>query len=145
MPKGNKKEVSWNIYIDGASRGNPGPAASAVVIEKDGEVAIEKGYYLGYATNNVAEYTAFIKALELGKDLLKKKSGKAKIYSDSELLVKHMKGEYRIKDRNLKALFEKARELSKEVIGFELSYVPREKNKVADSLCNRVLNLQEDI
>lgn len=145
MLKGNKKEALWNIYIDGASRGNPGPAASAVVIEGNGEVMIEKGYYLGYATNNVAEYTAFIKALELVKGVIKKQGGKARIHSDSELLVKHMKGEYRIKDRKLKSLFEKARELAKGVVGYELKHVPREQNKLADTLCNRVLNLQEDI
>ncbi|OHB70110.1 MAG: hypothetical protein A2W23_06715 [Planctomycetes bacterium RBG_16_43_13] len=158
---GGRKIISKiEVFIDGASRGNPGLSSAAVVIKQGNEVILEQGYFLSNTTNNVAEYTALIKALEL-LDVLVNDSHSSirlnaikpikwsnvaiRINSDSELLVKQMSGEYRVKDSNLKLLFEKARRYMRLFKKMELRHIPREQNKEADNLANRVLNLQEDI
>jgi ribonuclease HI len=125
------------INIDGAARGNPGPAAFAYVIQRDGREPIEQAGCLGKATNNVAEYTALVRALE---HALKLGAKRLAIRSDSELLVKQMNGEYRVKHPQLLPLYEEAQEL---VGGFEsvaLSHVRREQNQRADALCNAALD-----
>src|SRR5437870_5310540 len=93
------------IHIDGAARGNPGPAAYAFVIEQPGAPTIEEAGRLGSATNNIAEYTALVKVLER---LAALPAQRLRIYSDSELLVKQMTGEYRVKNEDLKALSDEA-------------------------------------
>jgi ribonuclease HI len=125
------------IHIDGASRGNPGDAAYAVVIELPGRSPIEESGVLGTETNNVAEYTALIKALEKAKHL-----GllRLHIHSDSELVVKQVKGEYKIKNDDLKWLADEAKTLMKEFAAVTLTHIPREQNKRADQLCNLALN-----
>src|SRR3954467_14446378 len=113
------------IHIDGASRGNPGDAAYAVVIAlPDGKVVEESGV-LGKETNNVAEYTALLKALEKAKHLGLRR---LRIHSDSELLVKQVNGEYRVKNDDLKWLYDEARTLMKDFASVTLTHVRREQN-----------------
>jgi ribonuclease HI len=125
------------IHIDGASRGNPGDAAYAVVIDLPGRPRIEESGVLGTETNNVAEYTALIKALEKAKHLGLRR---LHIHSDSELIVKQVKGEYKIKNDDLKWLADEAKTLMKDFASVTLTHVRREENKRADQLCNQALD-----
>ena len=125
------------IHIDGASRGNPGDAAYAVVIAVPGRAPIEEAGVLGKETNNIAEYTALIKALEKAKHL---GLTRLRIHSDSELLVKQMSGEYRVKNDDLKWLFDEAKTLMRDFASVTLTHVRREQNKRADELCNIALD-----
>jgi ribonuclease HI len=125
------------IHIDGASRGNPGPAAFAFVIARPGLPPVEEAATLGTVTNNVAEYTALVRGLEAAADLGLKRIN---VFSDSELLVKQMNGEYRVKHPDLLPLYEDARGLVKEFESVSISHVRREHNKRADALCNEVLD-----
>jgi ribonuclease HI len=127
----------FTIHTDGAARGNPGPAAYAFVIERSGETVAEEHGCLGDTTNNVAEYTALIKALTRAGQL---GSRRLDINSDSELMVKQMRGEYKVKNAGLLLLFEEAKDL---VAGFEqvkFHHVRREQNRRADALCNEALD-----
>src|SRR5207245_2905255 len=99
-----------NIHIDGAARGNPGPAAFALVMEGPGLAPVEENGCLGKATNNVAEYTALVRALERAAAI---HARRVVIYSDSELLVKQMNGEYRVRHPDLQSLFSEAKQLVK--------------------------------
>jgi ribonuclease HI len=128
---------SATLNIDGASRGNPGPAAFAFVIARPGLPPVEEAATLGTATNNVAEYTALVRGLEAAADLGLKRIA---VFSDSELLVKQMNGEYRVKHPDLLPLYEDARELLKEFDSVAISHVRREQNKRADALCNEALD-----
>ncbi len=128
------------IHIDGASRGNPGDAAYAVVIDVPGQARIEEAGVLGKETNNVAEYTALIKALEKAKHL---GLNRLRIMSDSELLVKQVNGEYRVKNDDLRWLFNEAKQLMQNFASVTLKHVRREENKRADELCNEVLDGQK--
>jgi ribonuclease HI len=130
-------EHTATIHIDGASRGNPGDAAYAVVIELPGRPPIEESGVLGTETNNVAEYTALIKALEKAKHLGLRRLA---IHSDSELVVKQVKGEYKIKNDDLKWLADEAKTLMKNFASVTLTHVRREENKRADQLCNIALD-----
>jgi ribonuclease HI len=125
------------IHVDGASRGNPGDAAYAVVIAVPGRGPIEESGLLGKETNNVAEYTALIKALEKAKHLGLKR---LRIHSDSELLVKQVNGEYRVKNDDLKWLFDEAKTLMKDFASVTLAHIRREQNRRADELCNLALD-----
>ena len=123
------------IYCDGASRGNPGQAGIGYIIaDTVGAVLKEESDYLGQATNNVAEYTALIRALQ---DSLKLGARRVKINSDSELMVKQIKGEYRVKSPGLAPLFQQAVGLLARFDAFEIKHIPREQNKRADQLANR--------
>jgi len=126
------------IYTDGAARGNPGPAgAGAVLIGEDGSVVAEVSRYLGKTTNNQAEYQALVLALEearrIGATVLN-------IYSDSELLVKQMKGEYYVRNDGLKPLFKLAKGKLKSFSQYSIDYLPRERNAHADRLANRAID-----
>jgi ribonuclease HI len=125
------------IHVDGASRGNPGDAAYAVVINVPGRPVVEESGTLGKQTNNVAEYTALIKALEKAESLHLRR---LHIHSDSELMVKQMRGEYRVKNEDLRNLYEDAKELEKGFSSVTFTHVRREQNKRADELCNIVLD-----
>jgi len=126
------------IYTDGGSRGNPGPSAiGALVGDK------EYSQSIGNATNNVAEYSAVIFALKKAKQLLTKKVCKetnVELRTDSELLVKQLNGEYKIKDDDLKTLFLDVWNLKLDFKSVQFVHVTRDKNKKADSLVNRALN-----
>lgn len=126
-----------NIHIDGGSRGNPGDASYAVVIQLPGRSPIEEYGVIGKETNNVAEYTALIKALEKAKAL---GLNRLRIHSDSELLVKQMNGEYRVKNEDLRWLFEEATKLKSDFRSVAIVHVRREQNKRADELCNLALD-----
>jgi formyltetrahydrofolate-dependent phosphoribosylglycinamide formyltransferase len=132
-----------NIYTDGGSRDNPGPAAAAFVLtDKNGNRLGAKGLFLGKTTNNVAEYTAVIKALEAVKQLGAKKIS---VFSDSELLVKQINGQYKVKSEQLRPLFRQTIELLDEFEQKIVQYIPREKNYEADKLVNQALNLERDV
>jgi ribonuclease HI len=127
------------IHTDGASRGNPGAAAYAYVIARGDELLFEEAGCLGQMTNNQAEYTALVKALEhaleLGPDQ------RLLIHSDSELLVKQMNGEYRVKNEDLRDLYEQARALVRRFTGpVTIRHVRRGQNSRADALCNEALD-----
>jgi len=132
------------IFIDGASRGNPGLAGSGVVIKEGKEILVRKGYFLKNATNNEAEYNALIKALEIVPEFVKN-TASVIIKSDSKLLVKQMGGEYRIKSITLKPFFQKAKVLLKHCPSCEIEYLPREENILADKLANMAIDLEEDV
>lgn len=126
------------IHCDGASSGNPGHAGVGVVIR-----LIEKPYedykiseYIGIVTNNVAEYTAFIRGLKEARSLGLKR---IEIFLDSELLVKQIKGIYRIKSAKLRPFWEKARNILKEFDSYKITYVQRELNKEADLLAKKAI------
>lgn len=127
------------IHTDGASRGNPGAAACAYVIESDGDELIEEAETLGDMTNNQAEYTALVRALEHAHEMAP--NSPVQVFSDSELLVKQMNGEYRVKNEELRGLYEQARKLvARFPAGVTLQHVRRAQNSRADALCNEVLD-----
>ncbi len=131
------------IYCDGGARGNPGPAASAfVVFDENKKVVCQEAKFLGQATNNVAEYQAVIMALGwLLKNKDKISFQRIYFYLDSKLVVKQLKGEFRIKNRKLQLLVLKIKELER---GLDLvvnyKHIPREENKKADLLVNTTLD-----
>jgi ribonuclease HI len=121
--------------VDGAARGNPGEAGcGAVICDKNGAVVQQLSRYLGQTTNNVAEYEALLMGLKAVTKLGKKP---IRIQSDSQLLVRQLNGEYRVKDEKLKRLFHKATALLRQFEAYRIVYVPREKNKLADRLANK--------
>ena len=125
------------INIDGAARGNPGPAAFAYVIARDGHLLCEEAGCLGTATNNFAEYTALVRALERAAEL---GGERLLVRSDSELLVKQMNGLYRVKNPQLKVLHEQAAQLREQFASVSVVHVPRAENRDADRLCNEALD-----
>lgn len=125
-------------FIDGASRGNPGPASVGVqLLGEKGEVLKEHGRTLGTQTNNVAEYEALLDALRLAKSL---GATELLVHSDSLLLVKQVAGEYRVKNPALAVLKAKAAAMMKDFRAVKLVHVRRELNKDADRLANMVLD-----
>jgi len=128
----------WRANVDGASRGNPGPASYAAIVRKpSGEVAARIGKYIGRATNNVAEYYGLIAALDFAAA-----NGitRLRVESDSELLVRQMQGRYKVKSADLKPLCERARKIAGGLAYFEIVHVPRERNAEADALGNETLD-----
>jgi len=132
------------IHTDGGARGNPGPAAAGVVVRdaEDGQVVHQKGIFLGKATNNVAEYRGLLVGLEFAAGM---KADEVTVKSDSELLVKQMNGEYRVKNETLKVLFEQANDMVRAFDSCTFQHIPRGQNKEADRLVNRAINLKRDI
>ncbi len=127
-------------YIDGGARGNPGPAAYGVVIRTpDGKVT-ELSKYLGSQTNNVAEYSGLLAALEYAQE---HSLSSLKVFSDSELMVKQMKGEYKVKHPVLQTLFTRAKQMTSRLQHFSIQHVLRQYNRDADRLVNEVLDLEE--
>lgn len=126
------------IHTDGAARGNPGPAAIGVAVyDRDRRPVVEISDFIGHTTNNVAEYRALVRGLE---EALRLGAHKVEIYLDSELVVKHLSGEYKVKNAGLKPLFVRARELMASLTQVDVRHVPREKNKEADALANKALD-----
>lgn len=125
------------LHTDGGARGNPGPAGTGVVLETESGSRRELSSFLGKATNNQAEYRALLSGLDLAK-----RQGVIELecYLDSELLVKQMKGEYKVKDPDLQLLYREAQRASKQFETITFTHVPREKNKEADRLVNEVLD-----
>ena len=130
-------------HIDGGSRGNPGPAASAFVLtDSKGKQLQAKAFFLGEATNNFAEYTAIHKALEAAQSL---GAGQIIVYSDSELLVRQINGQYKVKSEQIRQLFDKAMEMLSAFESWQVRHVFREDNKKADGLVNRALDVKKDV
>jgi ribonuclease HI len=126
------------IYTDGGARGNPGPAAAgAVILADDGRVLVEISEYLGVATNNVAEYRALLLALQRAID---EGCREADICMDSELIVRQLNGQYRVKDAKIIPLHAKARHLLRQFDVANLTHVRREQNQLADKLVNAALD-----
>ncbi len=128
-----------NVYTDGGSRGNPGPSAIGIVFKNEkGEIIWQQNKDIGKATNNEAEYSALIYAM---KHVNRHHSDKICFYSDSELMIRQMKGEYKIKNPGIQRLFLEAWNRK---IGIkskvEFIQIPREQNKEADALLNKILN-----
>src|SRR5688572_2210282 len=125
------------MHIDGASRGNPGKAAYAVVLARPGLPVVEEADTIGTASNNVAEYTALVEGLSLAAELGVKS---LQVFSDSELMVKQMNGEYKVKNEDLKSLYEAACKLRRGFDKVTLTHVRREQNKRADQIGNEALD-----
>ncbi len=136
-------KLYWEVYTDGGSRGNPGPAGVGVVIDKcqDGvcKNVVEKHKFLGSATNNQAEYQALLLALH--ELVVLKPEEDMNFYLDSRLVVEQVKGNYKMKNEVLKPLFENVQLLLKEFNQKVIfTYIPRERNKRADSLANDAMD-----
>ena len=126
------------LYTDGGARGNPGPAAYGYVLEaEDGTVLDARGEAIGVATNNVAEYRALVAGLERATDI---GVHELEVVSDSELLVKQMRGEYKVKNRALQELSLQASRLARRIDRVKYTAVRRESNELADSLVNEALD-----
>jgi ribonuclease HI len=135
--------MALEIHIDGAARGNPGPAAAGVVIhDHQGRQILEAGYHLQPMTNNQAEYHALLLALQAAD-----KWGERQItvHSDSELLVRQLTGRYRLRSEGLRPLFEQAQKLLLRFDNWQLNHIPREANTRADQLANKALDARADV
>jgi ribonuclease HI len=130
--------VKARLFTDGGARGNPGPAAYGFVLEtEDGTVLAAEGRAIGVATNNVAEYSGLVAGLRKALEL---HVPEIEVVSDSELLVKQMRGEYRVKNDALRALFVEASGLARNLQSVEYRHVKRAHNELADRLVNDALD-----
>ncbi|MDP2207930.1 MAG: ribonuclease HI family protein [Bacteroidota bacterium] len=135
-----------NAFIDGASRGNPGESGIGVLlIDEAGNTLASINGYIGKATNNIAEYTALIACLKKAKDL---NCTKITIHSDSELLVRQMNGQYRVKNEGIKEIFERVHRVlrsAKDGFQYEIKHIKREQNRDADLLANAGIDSKQPI
>jgi ribonuclease HI len=137
-PEAKPATAAYRANIDGGSRGNPGPASYGVVIrDPRGEIVVRLKKYIGRMTNNVAEYYGLIAALDYAKS---HGIGALRVESDSELLVKQMRGQYKVKNADLRPLFERAKKMSQALESFRIEHVYREQNREADALANEALD-----
>ncbi len=138
-PGRDAKSSGWTIaYTDGGSRGNPGPSGYGVVLQaENGTTLAELGDFLGMRTNNVAEYSGLLAALEYA---LAHGVRRLRVISDSELMVKQMRGQYRVQSPELRPLFEEAKRRAARLEGFQIEHVLRGKNKRADELANQAMD-----
>jgi ribonuclease HI len=131
MPQSRKE---WLLMVDGAARGNPGDAGcGAAIYDENGSLVKELSRYLGRATNNVAEYEGLLMGLEALRQLGQKN---IIVQSDSQLMVRQLNGEYRVKDEKLKTLFDQGKHLLRQFDSYRILHVRREMNKLADRLAN---------
>jgi len=139
MSKHSHTEIK--VFTDGGARGNPGPAAVGIVIldEKD-NLIIQSKKYIGITTNNVAEYSALIEALELLKEI---DAFRIIFYTDSSLVYNQIKGLWKIKSPDMKLLNEQAKKMLSSLPNYNIVHIPREKNKDADKLVNEALDEQK--
>ncbi len=130
--------IAVTVRVDGASRGNPGPAGIGAVLEfGDGRDPVEMNAYIGETTNNVAEYRALLLALE---EAGRHAPGSLTVYSDSELLVRQLKGEYKVKAEHLRPLYQEACRRLRAFPTVRILHVGREENRRADLLANRAID-----
>ena len=134
---GSDRGGSARANVDGGSRGNPGPAGYGVRIEQEDGSTVELKDSIGVATNNVAEYRGLIAALAWA---VANGISRLHVRADSDLLVKQMRGEYRVKSPGLQPLFEKARALARQIGDVKFEHVRRELNKDADRLANEAMD-----
>jgi ribonuclease HI len=138
-----KTVAAYRANIDGGSRGNPGPASYGVVIrDPRGEIVAQLKKYIGRMTNNVAEYYGLIAALDYAQS---KGIRALRIESDSELLVKQMRGQYKVKSEDLRPLFERAKKISQTFETFRIDHIYREQNREADALANEAMDEADGI
>jgi ribonuclease HI len=136
-------DETLTLEFDGGSRGNPGPAGIGVVVRaQDGTPLVTLGRFIGTATNNVAEYRALITAMEEAKKLGAKR---IVIRGDSELIIKQMKGEYRVKHPDMKVLYEEAQDLIHQFDAATITHNLRHKNELADKLANLAMDRKRDV
>ncbi len=137
------EDSKLTLYVDGGARGNPGPAAAGVVLRNEGGTSLlEAGYLLGTLTNNQAEYSALL----IGVRAARQAGAKSlTIYSDSELMVKQLMGEYRVKAGGLKPLFEDVQNQLLGLARWKIHHVLRDNNRRADELVNQALDTGEDV
>lgn len=127
------------IYTDGASRGNPGQSAYGFFIQDDqGNILYKESKYIGVATNNYAEYSAVLKALEYVEKHFQQ--AEAFFLIDSKLVVEQLSGRFKIKSANLKPLIQKIKDIKHHLNSISFRHIPREKNKLADFLANQALD-----
>lgn len=125
-------------HVDGGARGNPGPAGYGVVVkDHSGKTIAELSQYLGHETNNVAEYNALLAALRYA---IEHKHHALKVFSDSELMVRQLKGVYKVRNQDLRALYDQAQQLIGRLDWFQIQHVLREKNQHADRLANEAMD-----
>jgi len=131
------KDLKFDLYVDGASKGNPGRAGAGVwMTNQEGKRLVEMSRYLGEKTNNEAEYWALLVGLREAKRL----GGRSvRIFTDSELIARQVKGIYRVKDSNLKGLHKEVMENLRAFASFEIESIPREDNREADRLANEAI------
>jgi ribonuclease HI len=129
--------MELTMYTDGASRNNPGEAGAGVYVLQDNKPVKEIARYLGTTTNNIAEYTAAILGLEYA---VQQGATKVNLFADSELLVKQLNGQYKVKNEGLKPLHAKAKELIGKIGIVTVKYIRREMNKEADALANKAVD-----
>jgi ribonuclease HI len=130
------------VNVDGGSRGNPGPAAiAAVIASPDGEVLEQRGERIGEATNNVAEYRALLLGLERAAEF---GAREVEVIGDSELVVRQVRGEYKVKDAVLRPLHQRVRDLLETFDRWSIHHVRREENEAADVLVNAALDTPAD-
>lgn len=143
MAKTEKPEnglLEAKLFTDGGSRGNPGPSALGyVILDNDDREVKKESEYLGITTNNQAEYQGLVAGL---KDSLDHGVKKLEVYMDSELIIKQLNGEYKVKNQDLLPIYNKAKELAKKFDSIEFSHVPRALNKIADGMVNECLDNQ---
>ncbi len=131
------------IYTDGGSRGNPGPGAGAfVLMDGDGELIGGKGVFLANTTNNFAEYTGLCEGLAAAAEMGVEK---VSVFSDSQLMVRQINGQYRVKSANLKGLYRKCMEILGGFSKWEITHVMRESNEEADALANKSMDKKRDV
>lgn len=135
--------VELEIHVDGGARGNPGPAGAGITIrQRDGDLVFEAAYFLGNQTNNAAEYQALIRALEQAH---RAAARSVTVYSDSELLVRQLTGEYQVKSPRLAELYMQAQRMLLKIPRWSVRHVRREQNQRADELANLAMDRQTDV
>lgn len=138
-PTSGPNATGWvTAYTDGGSRGNPGPSGYGVVVQaEDGTVLAELSEFIGMRTNNVAEYSGLLAALEFA---VAQGHARLRVVSDSELMVKQMRGQYRVQSPELKPLYDEAKRQAARLEAFQIEHVLRGKNQKADELANQAMD-----
>jgi formyltetrahydrofolate-dependent phosphoribosylglycinamide formyltransferase len=136
-------EGTVHLYTDGGSRGNPGPGAGAYLLQTpSGELLEGRAVYLPKTTNNLAEYTAVLEGLRAAQ---KRGAREVVLFSDSELLIRQLNGQYKVKSENLRSLYEACRTVLSGFERWKAQHIPREKNAGADKLANEAMDLRRDV
>jgi len=143
VPMSELKSTIFNLYCDGASRGNPGPASTGIAVyDSEGNSLLEHGTFLGTMTNNEAEYNSLLEGVNLTIAYCRKKNYAdpyINIFMDSELVVKQILGAYKVKNERLKPIYLNVKK-SLEGIAYSIQHIPREKNKKADEMANKAID-----
>jgi formyltetrahydrofolate-dependent phosphoribosylglycinamide formyltransferase len=132
-----------DLFTDGGSRGNPGPGGAGFIIKTpSGEAILSRGIFLGQTTNNVAEYTAVREGLTAATDM---QAQSVRLFSDSQLLVRQLNGQYKVKSENLKSLYADCMELLASFASWQVTHVFREKNTEADAMANKAMDKKANV